>query len=238
MNRRLGLSALFLAALMTTSTALAFDCSTKVDLPARPDIKKTSDYALFVAKVVKYKNAKRDSMLQKHKCPDLYATPTPPPTPPETINGAVQAAASSPAAGNAPQQGFPSLGSGQLASTSIITPLDFLHGDNQPQQLPPLPFDVIDALNSGDPASKELRDYLTRQLPTQDQATGEAFQVALNGSSQASILNQSGNLYILMNVNGDVLRTDGTVRSESCLSSGCPFDNATLQLQVPVPGWQ
>lgn len=240
MDRQLGLSALFLAAIMTTSTAFAFDCSTKVDLPARPDIKKSSDYALFVANAVKYKNAKRDEQTQKHKCPDLYATPTTPPPPPETINGAVQAAANSPSGGAAaPQESLPSLPVGQLASTSIITPLDFLHGDQDPQQLPSLPFDVIAALNSGDPASKELRDYLTRQLPQRDSETGTAFQLALNSGNVGSVLQQSGNLYILMNVGGDVMRTDGLVRTESCLSSGCDFDNETLQLILPVSsGWQ
>jgi hypothetical protein len=241
MDRRLGPLAFLLAALMTSSTALAFDCSTKVDLPPRPDVKKYSDFNLFIAKIVKYKNAQRDEMEQKHKCPDLYATPATPPQPPETINGAVQAAASSPSApGAAPQQNLPNLGADQLASTSIITPLGLIdsNSDQKPQQLPPLPFDVLDALNSGDPASKELKEYLTRQLVQQDSDTAQAFQVALNGNNMPTALNQSGNLYILVNASGDTLRTDGTVRTESCLSSGCPFDNATLQLQVPVPGWQ
>ena len=241
MNRRLGLSALFLAALMTTSTALAIDCSSKVDLPPRPDVKKYSDYNLFIARIVKYKNAQRDEMEQKTKCPDLYAAPVTPPPEPETINGAVQAAASSPGATSpASQENLPDMGADQMASTSIMTPLNFIDGgDQQPQQLPSLPFDVIDALNSGDPASKELKEYLTRQLPQQDKATGEAFMVALNGPNtpDSLTLNQAGNLYIMLNTDGDIVSIRGTIRAESCLSSGCPFDNKTQRLVLSSPGW-
>ncbi len=226
MKRPLSLLAMVLAALITANSAYAIDCSTKVELPARPNISNFTDYNLFVAKIVKYKNTKRKVINLRQHCPDLYSTPAPPPPPQETLGGAIRSAASQPsnAQGAPANSGLSDIGAGQLASTSIITPLVFLRGEKTPQQLPPLPFDVIAALNSGEPGSEELRNYLVRHLPGRDSAAANIFRLA-SADVRGKMIKKSGNLYFLIDLNGDTIKTTGTIRSESCLSSGCPLDD-------------
>jgi hypothetical protein len=272
MNKWLGLPLLLLAICTLSNTALAFDCSTKIELPARPEMSKYNDYDLFVADIVKYKNTKRQQLMQHHQCPDLYATTIIPASPPQTLNQAIQAAANTPGnagsilqnleaaafggGGNSGSNGSGNGGFGsggtnssgtsgsqpsfldasQLAFVSIFAPLTFLNGDSEPQSLPALPFDVIQSLDSGDPTSELLKDYLKRQLPQQDQDSANVYQIATNGYNMVASIQKAGALYIVMNIDGTIIASHETVRTESCLSSGsasgCTW-NSLGQLVVP-----
>lgn len=232
MNKLLGLvPALFATAITLLSASalaedadqtVAVDCSSKVAVPNRPKLSSYGDANAFVADIVGYKSKKAQQAAQQQKCPELYDE-SEPVEEPETLSQAVQTAANNPSAAqpkpsNSPQSDLPQ---DQLASTSVDTPLSFLNDPNLlPQTLPSLPFDVIEALNSGDISSDKLKDYLSNRLPAEDQATNKAFQIALNGSSQVINMSVSGNLNFYINQDDEIVLTDGIIRTESCLSSG------------------
>lgn len=270
MNKWLGLPLLLLVTLLAaTSSAFAIDCSSKIELPSRPNFAGQGASSTFFADIVKYKNTKRKQQQQQHSCPDLYQPAPQPKTPPLTLNQTVMAAAESspgdsnpaPTAGNArniamssivARQGSPftdmtnrsplsnvaQMPATQLASTSIDSPLAFLNGRQTPQTLPPLPFDVIEALNSGDAASKVLKSYIKRQLPAQENAFAQILETAINGlDNLIGDIIVTGNLEITTNAQGDLTKISGIVRTESCLSSGCPIDESNNLVLSSNPSW-
>lgn len=241
MNKWLGLCpALFaLTFTLTSMSVMAADCSSKVDVPDRPTLSGYSDANAFVADIVSYKDKQAQQAVHQQQCPDLYDNSVPE-EPPQTLTQAVQTAANSPMPaaqqkpGSSPKTDLPQ---DQLANTSINTPLSFLdNSQTQPQTLPSLPFDVIEALNSGDISSDKLKDYLSNRLPAEDQATNRVFQLALAGNNQLAGMTVAGNLNLYTNKNGDITLIDGVIRAESCLSSGCSLDPDTGQLILP-PAW-
>lgn len=238
--KQVSLLAVMLAAFLMGGTATAASrCGDKVQLPDRPQVNKYSDYSKFIADMVTFKNLKRQSILQQHKCPQLYQS-QPNVTPPETLHSALNSAQQGAGKNDSPQTNpnkLPGLSSGALASTNIPTPLGPYHGDESPQQLPGSSTKLISAIKSGDSEYKPAKNFLQSQSNLQEQNTNDAFQLVFGGSMIDHQLAYVGNLNIMTDSDGNIVSITGTVMSESCLSSGCPaseLDGGIPPLYVQV----